>query len=111
MVFVDSFGHGSKWLAGIIDEIRGPLIYMVKLPDGRILKRHVDHIWNRSSMEPSTSHAIPPHEESLSLGPLLDAEEPQPEQPSQSSGQHPVPVHSFSHVRRRRPPDRFIPDP
>ena len=37
-VFVENFGHGSKWLAGIIEEIQGPLTYMVKLSDGRLVK-------------------------------------------------------------------------
>ena len=108
-VFVENFGHGSKWLAGIIDDIRGPLTYMVRLPDGRMLKRHVYHIWNRTSMEPSKSQAvIPSHGESLLFGPLLDTEEPLPEQPSQSPEQHSVPIRSSSRIQR--PPDRFRPD-
>ena len=105
-VFVENFGHGSKWFAGTIDEIRGPLTYMVRLPDGRILKRHVDHIRNQTSMEPSKSQdVIPSHGESLSFEPLLDIEEPLPKQPSQSPEQCSVPVHSSSRIRR--PPDRF----
>ena len=108
-VFVENFGHGSKWLAGTIEEVRGPLTYMVRLSDGRVLKRHVDHIRKRTSMEPSNAQdVVPSHEESLSFGPLLDTEEPQPEQPSQSPGQHSIPVRSSSRIRR--PPDRFRPD-
>ena len=49
-VFAENLGHGSKWLEGIVEEIKGPLMYMMKLHDGRILKRHVDHIWNRTSI-------------------------------------------------------------
>ena len=108
-MFVENFDHGSEWLAGIIDEIQGPLTYMVRLSDGRRLKCHVDHIWNRTSMEPSKSQAvIPSRGESLSFGPLLDTEEPLPEQPSQSPEQCYIPVRSSSRIRR--PPDRFRPD-
>ena len=96
-------------LAGTIEDVRGPLTYMVRLSDGRVLKRHVDHIRKRTSMEPSNAQdVVPSHEESLSFGPLLDTEEPQPEQPSQSPGQHSIPVRSSSRIRR--PPDRFRPD-
>ena len=82
---------------------------MIKLPDGRILECHVDHIWNRTSTEPSNSQDIPSHEESSSFGPLLDTDkEPRSEQLSQSPEQHSIPVRSSS--RTRRPPDRFHPD-
>ena len=108
-VFVENFSHGSKWLAGTIEEIRGPLMYMVRLPDGRVLKRHVDHIRNRTSMEPYNSQdVIPSYGENSSFGPLLDNEEPQPEQPSQSSEQRSILVRSSSRIQR--PPDRFHPD-
>ena len=59
-VFVDNFGQGSKWLAGIMDEVRGPLTYMVKLSDGRLVKRLFDHIRNRTSTEPSSSQNVIP---------------------------------------------------
>ena len=66
IVFVENFGHGSKWLAGIIEEIRGPLTYMVKLSDGRLVKRHVDHIRNQTSTEPSNlQDVIPPDDKSF----------------------------------------------
>ena len=104
-----NFGHGSKWLAGIIEEIRGPLTYMVKLSDGRLVRRHVDHIRNRTSTELSNSQdVIPSTDESLSYGPLLNNEEPHPEQPPQSQEQSSVPVHSSS--RTQRLPNRLLPD-
>ena len=80
-MFIENFGHESKWLAGTIEEIRGPLTYMVRLSEGRVLKRHVDYIQKQTSMEPSNAQdVIPSHKESLSFRPLLDTEEPQPEQ-------------------------------
>ena len=108
-VFFENFGQGSKWLAGNIDEVRGPLTYMVKLSDGRLVKRHVDHIRNRTSTKPSSSHnVIPLNDERLSFGPLLNSEESQPEQSPQSQEQQSIPIRSSSCVRR--PPDRFCPN-
>ena len=83
--YVENFAQESKWLEGIVEEIRGPLTYIIKLPDGRILKRHVDHIRNRTSAEPSNSQDVPSREDSSSFGPQLDTdEEPQSEQLSVS---------------------------
>lgn len=82
---------------------------MVKLSDGRLVRRHVDHIRNRTSTELSNSQdVIPSTDESLSYGPLLNSEELQPEQPPQSQKQHSIPVRSSSRIRR--PPDRFRPN-
>ena len=61
---------------------------MVKLSDGRLVKRHVDHIRNRASTKLSSSqNVIPLNDERLSFGPLLNSEESQPEQPPQSQEQ------------------------
>jgi hypothetical protein len=43
-VNVKNFARGSKWLPGVVVQVTGPLSYMVKLQDGRVIKRHVDHI-------------------------------------------------------------------
>ena len=39
-----NFGSKVKWHYGVIIGCVAPLIYMVQLHDGRIWKRHVDHI-------------------------------------------------------------------
>ena len=70
-------------------EIRGPLTYIIKLHDGRILKHHVDHIRNRTTVESSNSQDAPSCGESLSFGTILDTdEESQSEQLLQSPEQH-----------------------
>ena len=46
-VYVQNFGKGPELLAGIITERRGPVSYNIMLPDGRCLRRHVDHIRSR----------------------------------------------------------------
>jgi len=83
-VFVKNFSQGSKWLAGIIDEVKGSLTYMVKLSDERLVRCHVDHIRNRTSTEPSSSqNAISSNDNRLSFGPLLSNKKSQSEQPPQ----------------------------
>lgn len=48
-VFVKDFPSGKKWLTGTVSEVKGPLTYLVTLSDGRIVRRHVDHIRSRTS--------------------------------------------------------------
>ena len=43
-VFVRNFPSGTSWLKGTLTEKNGPLSFIVKLDDGRILHRHIDHI-------------------------------------------------------------------
>ena len=46
-VFTHFGGHKLIWVPGTIHSVTGPLSYCVKLEDGRIVKRHVDHIRKR----------------------------------------------------------------
>ena len=48
-VFVKEFPSGKDWLEGTITEVRGPLTYHVTLSDGRVIRRHVDHLRKRTS--------------------------------------------------------------
>ena len=50
-VSVRNFPSGNGWLPGIIEERSGPLSFQIKLQDGRIVRRHIDHIICRSSSE------------------------------------------------------------
>ena len=43
-VVVKNFGSGPNWLCGTIAMKCGPLTYLVNVTDGRVWKRHVDHI-------------------------------------------------------------------
>ena len=51
-VYTKNFSTGSEWLPGVIQQVTGPLSYRVLLPDGRVVKRHVDHIHTRPSTDP-----------------------------------------------------------
>ena len=39
-VYAQNFGTGSKWLSAVIQEVTGPVSFLVKLQDGRIVRRH-----------------------------------------------------------------------
>ena len=49
LVFVSELPCKRKWFQGKIIERKGPLTYIVELSDGRIIRRHVDHIRVRTS--------------------------------------------------------------
>ena len=48
-VYVRQFPHNQKeaWLAAVVCEVTGPLSYKVKLSNGQIQRRHIDHIRKR----------------------------------------------------------------
>ena len=48
-VFVRNFANGPVWLSGRVLEITGPCSCVVTLQDGRLVRRHQDHIRRRSS--------------------------------------------------------------
>lgn len=46
-VYAQNFGTGSKWVSAVIQEVAGPVSFLVKLQDGRIMRRHQDHLRRR----------------------------------------------------------------
>ena len=51
-VSVVNFQGRPKWLAGVLEEQFGPLTFRVWLEDGRLWKKHVDHIRVNIPTEP-----------------------------------------------------------
>ena len=44
-VFIRNFCNtGKKWIPGIVTEVRGQQIIFCELPDGRIVRRHINHV-------------------------------------------------------------------
>lgn len=43
-VYVCNFGSGEKWLPGVILEKTGPVSFRITLEDGRVIRRHQDHV-------------------------------------------------------------------
>ena len=41
--------NNPKWIPGVIVKVTGPLSYVVQLLDGRLMRKHVDHIIRRNS--------------------------------------------------------------
>jgi len=94
MVYARNFGSGSQWLHGTVVEVTGPLSYKVKLPDGRVLRRHVDQVRRRwAEDKPQQTSPLPmcpdptlPDEEpsvTVSPQPRLVLTDPDPASPSQ----------------------------
>ena len=55
-VLVRNFQAGDKWLPGIVVYILGPRSLKVKLNDGKVVRRHLDHVRSRqdtSNMQPT----------------------------------------------------------
>ena len=55
LVFIKDFPSGKQWLPGSVSEVKGPLSYCVTLSDGRVVRRHVDHIRSRTSQAANSS--------------------------------------------------------
>ena len=51
-MFAKNHGKGDKWLYGEIVEKSGPLLFKVKLDDGRVARYHQDHLQKRSCSKP-----------------------------------------------------------
>ena len=51
----------DKWLAGVVTDKHGPLTYLITLDDGRIFRRHLDHIRLRTNCMTNigTPHPVP----------------------------------------------------
>ena len=93
-----SSSTGKKWLQGHIVKSVGPLSYLIKLNDGRIFRRHIDHL--RKSFIPTMPNSVP----SDLIPDFSDVNFP--DQLTQNN--------TDSNLRRypqrdRRPPDRYRP--
>ena len=91
LVFVRNFVKGPKWSAGIVTGDEGSRIYEVTLTDGRVLRRHIDHLHIRTS-----EHLKEPLEDFL-----IEA--------SPCISQPPVPVARRRSARDRHKPDWYTP--
>lgn len=56
-VYARNFGTGSKWLSCVVQEVTGPVSFLVKLQDGRVVRRHQDHLRHRRSSNEVVSPA------------------------------------------------------
>ena len=113
LVYVRNFAQGQPWLSGSIEDVRGPVSYTVKLDDGRIQRRHIDHIRARAPVaEPDQTK---PDQTNWDDFPTPTSSEPDPETDSPAIDREqqdpPTADSSQGSVRRsnrqRSKPDRF----
>ena len=101
-IYVQNFGAGSQWLSGEVLEKRGPLSYLVKLSDGRLFRRHVDHMRIRTT-EDEVSLELDPSPWLDVMVPLTDPSAASPTAPVQPTT--PLPPRRSS--RQSHPPERY----
>ena len=89
-VFARNFLNKPKWMSGVIQEKLGPVSFLVELPDGRVWKRHVDHL--RSSLSVHTEQNLNSDTKEL----VIKDKVPYPFPPSVCD--YPPPVPDFSEV-------------
>ena len=85
-VYASSFRSGPKWMPGVLKQSTGPTSFAVQMEDGRLLRRHQDHLIPRSSViqDPIANQEVPPPQ--AAEQPELQLEVPltQPAEPVQS---------------------------
>ena len=124
MVFVKNLPPGSKpiWLPGVIQASKGPRSYTIVLTDGRVVRRHCDHLRQRYEQEnkPISSQedldlapsiAVPSPPDTIENSPAQDTATtpettPAPSDTEQSSTA-PTPPPRRNPPRNRKPPPRY----
>ena len=98
-VFIRNFHNtGQKWIPGIATDVRRQQIIFCELPDGCIIRRHINHVRIRSSQQYEQNEELD-FDDLLQNPPAQDHEE-----------EHPVPQRQplKRSTRNRRPPDRLM---
>jgi len=112
-ILAKNFGSGPTWLRGQIAELVSPSIVVVRLDDGRMVRRHLDQVRSctitQANQENDTEHDLEPNRESpelvvvpdLPLVPLRETNQGSQEPKAQSP--NPMPK---TNVENRRNPSR-----
>lgn len=82
-VLVRNFARGPTWLAGTLIECTGPVSFKAQLADGRLVRRHVDHLLRRVGNTPAPELSPPTPDELLDRS-RLTAPPGVPSEPLQS---------------------------
>ena len=111
-VFVRNFANGNKWLEVIIKMVSG-LIMEIRLLDGRVVRRHTDHVRNRTSIPVEiplplrTEHILPIVTRKDEVEPNVEVSEPQPETNVSEGDTKPEPVSLRRSTRTTKTPSRY----
>ena len=74
-VYVRNFGTGNTWVPGEIAESSGPVSFLVKCGDGKLIRRHQDHMRHRKDDKPLDQ----PNQESVDVGIDVNTNDETPE--------------------------------
>ena len=101
-LFAGNFRRGKPWLPGVVIRRAGPLSFMAEVTDGRLLRRHLNHLRDRIGEAPPEKQEPEDWEYFEPLGRLPDREPHSvfPEPPN-SVWRYPSRIH--------RQPDRYDP--
>ena len=104
-MFIRNFTTGSKWLPGVVIEVKGDFTIYVELEDGRVVRRHIDHVRKRScSTSPGSTN-----DDSDDLLPPPNISTPPHANVLQSSAPSTISIAPSSRSTRiRQLPDRFM---
>ena len=47
-MYIRNCSDGGRWIKGIVIKILGPVSYLVKIPNGIEVKRHIDHMQSQT---------------------------------------------------------------
>ena len=115
----------EKWLPGVVTKVTGPLSYYVELSDGRVIRRHIDHLRSRQtgdqpgarngqsrdqSHDQSREQEVLPEIQGLSFGVEAEAT-PATEEPEGPDGGTTTGTPTSSPPTAPVAPDPVIPEP
>ena len=111
-VMVRNFREGPRWVQAVIVERCGPLSYLVQTLDGKVWKRHIDHV-KIGSEDTAVEVKDRGQDDSDQASPVTFPEEPgemtttAQNAPPESTSQSGAPQTVRRSSRARRPPDRL----
>ena len=99
----------EKWIMGEVHHRSGPMSYNIRVNDGRIVRRHIDHI---KSYTPGRGNEgeYDEYQDEYSQTQIAIAQEINPGNPEHESTVHTEPPQLRRSVRVRYPPKRYEPD-
>ena len=105
-----------KWIAGTVTKVTGPLSYVIQLEDGRIVRRHVDHVKKRATVPRVSADLTPEPPDTTPESPVpppqdtvdADANASQETEPESSADEPNVDsTQPRRSERAHKPPDYF----
>ena len=100
-MIVRNFATGALWLQGTVVNVTGPLSYVIRLTNGQVVRRHIDHLRSASQSSGMVEESAP-----IITDDIL-ADQDMTTQPQQQVPDPPIPSVRRS-TRDHRPPDRFM---